>query len=83
MTSPTPIPRARLGARIALFVRASPIVVLMGKSLVEDPRPVWIGGYLYQSGVRQEISVWDVVEDVVLLTTTLLQLVPARRDRAG
>jgi hypothetical protein len=131
VTSQTRTPRARLVARIALYVLASPIVVLMGKSLVEDPgrigttpgatgmpmpafvviagvitavllglwalsefrfrtptllvqvAVVWIGGYLYQDGVRQEISAWDVVEDAVLLATTLLQLLPAPRDRTG
>lgn len=126
MTAPTRSPRAHRAGRIALYVLASPIVVLMGKSLVNDPgrigsspaasgmpmpafivvaglltallvgvwalsefqfrtptllfqvAVVWIGGYLYQNGVRQEVSAWDVAEDVVLLSTTLLQLLPAR-----
>ncbi len=126
MTARTRSPRARWAGRIALYVLASPIVVLMGKSLVEDPGQigrspaasgmpmpafvvvaglltallvgvwalsefrlrtptlllqvavVWVGGYLYQNGVRQEVSAWDVAEDAVLLSTTLLQLLPGR-----
>jgi len=40
---------------------------------------VWIGGLLYQQGVRQEISGWDVAEDAVLLGTTLTQVIPYHR----
>jgi hypothetical protein len=40
---------------------------------------VWIGGFLYQQGIRQEVTAWDVAEDVFLLATTLVQLIPGSR----
>lgn len=40
---------------------------------------VWVGGLLYQQEIRVDVTIWDVAEDVTLLGTTLLQLIPRRR----
>lgn len=41
---------------------------------------VWLGGLLFVTGVRTETTLLDVAEDVVLLATTLLQIIPVRRQ---
>jgi hypothetical protein len=129
MTDTGEVEAGERARRIAMYVLAAPIVLVMGSALVKDPGRigtessatgmpvfafvaiaaamsglmvavwvcsefafrtpvlalqlvvVWLGGLLYQQGLRVDVTVWDVVEDAVLLGTTLLQLVPGRAGR--
>jgi hypothetical protein len=51
--------------------------------LVAQVAVVWVGGLLYGSGVRMTVTGWDLAEEVVLLVTTLLLLLPGRTRQPG
>ena len=51
--------------------------------LVAQIGALWVGGLLYASGVRTEVTGWDIAEDAFFLITTVAQLIPGRDGSGG